>query len=1167
MSYKQRLAAIALFMASMASLAAGQSSVSGAISGLVRDSSGAVIPGAQVRVTSLSTAELVRNEKTDPSGLFTFNLLPPGSYSVQVNAPNFAQTTVRDVPVRVTETTRITIILAIGSVKEKVEVTAEGASVKTADATTGESLSGSTIVNLPLATRNFQQLLTLSAGVTSSLNSASQLGRGSVSINVNGGRDDNNSYKIEGVNANDPTIGELTYTPLPSPDVMAEFKVSTSMYDATQGRNGGGSINAIMKSGSSDFHFDIFEYFRNTVLNANEYFLNAQGRSRPVIKQNIFGGSLGGPVGRNGKLGYFFVNYQGTRQRSGDSAGTILDAVIPSIPSQRDAASLAAAFSTPSFPVAAADINPVALALLNAKSDQFGGQGGGWLIPSLPPTPGLGGQSLLALSTPGKFTEDQFTVNWDREFRAARDRISARLFYSNGETFQPFGADSLQIVEGGQPSAANLNFPLDIPLRGRFGSITETHLFSNTLINEFRFGVNVISYKLKNGPVVTARQLGIQRPTNNVSDQMYRLSFASFQIGPNPADVTKSLSDSFSLQDTVSYVRGRHTVRVGGEDSRVTLRRYLPVADNGLVFFIPTGSEASNNLISDFQYFLVGQPAFGLGSSGVPNHDWRISSFSVFGQDDYRATKSLTLNLGMRVEVNGAPYDTLCHFGNTDPQLANTTGQPFFYPNCVDKFHLPGIKGQATRSGLKNNWATVIEPRIGFAYDVGGRQTTSIRGGFGIYGVREDTGAVDNLSFSPPFQPTVVAAGDLATLFQGLLPPVGTLDPNAIPTASVLQGFVINGTATPTMDTTQTPVYSGNVINFFGLTVPRRWISPTTQQWNLTVERVLGRGWVANVGYVGTHGVHLREVSDRNQARLVSPQNLVILTSATGVQYVVTQNTASNINARAPFQGLAPSAYEAFVGDANSHYHGLQASVLHRFTRGLYWQTAYTFSKSTDDTSTSNVAFDTRLNNQLDPRASRGLSDYDHKHRFVTSVAYAVPQFRTGHGFLNRLVSNWQSSAILTIQSGQPFSVIDSAGGSAYGLSSPNLVTPVFAPGFSCSSAKTSGSVHGRLNKYVNAAAFQPAPVVGPDGVTGYGNVGRNCFRGSSQSNLDFSIGRVFPVTERQKLTFSTEFFNLLNHPSFASPSIVDIENPSFGAITSTVGTPRLIQFSLRYSY
>src|SRR5229473_1512077 len=708
----------------------GQGGATGAITGAVQDKSGREVTGAKVTALNESTKEVLRTEVTDSSGLFTMTLLPAGTYTIQVTADGFADTKAVGVAVRVTETTRLTIPLQLKSVQQSVEVSADVFTVRTTDATTGESLVGSTISELPLATQNFQQLLTLSAGASSSLNSASQLGRGAVSVNVNGGRDDNNNYQIEGIGANDNSIGELNNTPLPSPDVIQEFKVGTSLYDATQGRNGGG------------------------------------------------------------KLGYFFVNYQGTRQRSGDSPGTFISTQIPVLPPQRDAASLAAAFSTPSTPLTASQIDPVAQALLSAKGNQFGpGIGGGWLIPSVAGT--VGSTAPLVVSSPGKFTDNQFTTNWDKEFQGGKDRISFRFFWSDSEQFLPFGADSFQIQTGGVASANNLNFPLDIPLHNRFGGLAETHAFTNALINEFRFGATMISYHFGNVPIVTVQQLGINRPTSNGTNDIYRFALANFQIGPYPTQLQSSLGDSLSYEDTLSYTRGKHTFRFGGEFDRTTLRRNVPVADNALLFFAPTSSE------TDFQFFLQGQPFLADASSGVANHDYHIPSLGLFAQDDFRVTQRLTLNLGLRNEIIGAPVDQLCHVGNTDPLLATSTGQPFFYPKCASKFNLPGLVGSAQPSGLDNDWTHVWEPRLGFAYDLGGHHTTSVRGGFGIYSVREDIGAVDNMSFSPPFLPTSVPVGvpplSLANLFLGLLPPLGQLSAAFVPSASLLQGFNVNG--------------------------------------------------------------------------------------------------------------------------------------------------------------------------------------------------------------------------------------------------------------------------------------------------------------------------------------------------------------------------------------
>src|SRR5690349_22720548 len=451
-----------------------QGGATGAITGNVQDPSGAVVAGAEVKITNQDTGVVTRALKTDANGNFTASLLPVATYTITVTAPGFGEAKFTDIGVRITETTRMTAKVAPLKVLEKVEVQAEVQSIETTTATTGQAIEERTIRELPLSTQNFQQLLTLSSGAQSELNASAQLGRGNSRVIVNGQREDNNNYLIEGISATDYNVSQSTNVPLPNPDVIQEFKVQTSLYDASQGRNSGGNVNAILKSGTRQFHGDAYEFLRNDVFNANEYFLNRNGFKRPSVKQNIFGGSLGGPIG-DAKLGFFFVNYQGTRQRSGLSPGTqISNPGFPILPSNdRSDATIASLFNVPS-------IDPVVHNLLNFKSDQFGNGPGGWLIPSIPGTPGGFGQFII--SKPGKFTDDQFTTNWDKEFHGGNDKLSARFFFSDSEQVLPFGAGGLQASLGGtlgsSIAASDLNFPLDLPVHNRLLTLNETHLLS-----------------------------------------------------------------------------------------------------------------------------------------------------------------------------------------------------------------------------------------------------------------------------------------------------------------------------------------------------------------------------------------------------------------------------------------------------------------------------------------------------------------------------------------------------------------------------------------------------------------------------------------------------------------------------------------------------------------
>jgi hypothetical protein len=1184
MSTTQKLAALLLLSLFIASLAFAQGGATGAIGGVVQDSSGAVIANAKVSITNEATGEVLRQLTTTASGLFNALLLPVGTYTVEVNTAGFPVTKFPGVTVRITETTRITAVLKVSTVKEVVEVQAEAETVNTTDATTGESISSATVNTLPLATRNFQQLLDLSAGASASLNNAAALGRGDVRIDVNGGREDNNNYLIEGISASDYSFGELTYTPVPNPDSIQEFKVGTSLYDATQGRNGGGNINAIMKSGTAGFHGDLWEYFRNTSLDAEDFFLG-----RFDLKQNIFGGDLGGPVGAKGKMGYFYVNYQGTRQRSGDSLGTYISgAPLPVLPTSRTCANLVSTFfptGVPSYATNPTDcgLDPVAYNLLTASGNQFGpGIGGGWLIPSVAGAPG--GTGSLTITSPGRYRDDQFTANYDKDLNQGKDRISERFFWSDAETYQPFGADNLQVQTGYPAIDTNLNFPLDIPLRGRFGSIAETHTFTNTLVNEFRFGVNVISDALQNVsvPGTSPADLGIS--ALNPQPNMYRFEFPGFQIGPFPNQPQSALADSFVWLDTVSWTRGHHSFRFGGEIDRTSVRRVLPVLDNPLLLFFP-GTDPNGDL-SAFQNFLLGQPLLGEGGSGAANHDYHIPAYAAFAQDDFRITPTLTLNLGVRIEWVGAAEDNLCHLGNTIPEDANApVGQPYVWPSCVNKYGLAGLKGTLNSAALNNEYATVPEPRIGLAYDVGGKHNMVVRAGYGIYSVREDIGGVDNLAFAPPFYPLAFPFGSyssLATLYSPggvpLLPPLGSPPQEAfVPTQAFFQGFGGG-------PTTGSAVFGpGTFPDYFAPAVPLHWVSPTTQQWNLSVQRQLGGNWVLEVGYVGTKGTRLRATFDPDQPALASPSNPINLTAQNGTVYTITQNTAANAGARAPYQGIAPDDFEAFYPNSDSHYNGLQTTVSHHFSKGLYFQSAYTYSKSIDDVSTASVAFLTRVNNQLSGAASRGLSDFDHRQRFVTSFNYALPFYANRHDAMGYVLGSWEVNSVIVAQSGAPITIQDSDGGTNYALTTPQLVTADFAPGFSCGNALNSGSLATKIANWVNPNAYLPVSVGGsypavnaPDGSTGFGDSPRNCIIGPKQVNVDFTLGKAFKIGERQSLHFRAEFFNLFNHPSFQNPlnfGFADVEatNPdgssAVGKITQTVGTPRLVQFSLKYSF
>jgi Carboxypeptidase regulatory-like domain len=1153
-----RVVALVLFIL-LPSCALAQTADTGAVTGVVRDPAGAVVTNAAVTVVNRSGVE-IRKLTSGSDGAFTAPLIPPGTYTVIAKAPGFDDVRIENVEVVVTETTRVIAAMTIKSVENKVSVSAEIVSVNTENATTGLPLTGATVQSLPLATENFQQLLALSAGTTSQLNDSGDLGRGDVRIQVNGQREGNNNYQIEGISATDYNIGELATTPVPSPDALQEFKVQTSLYDASQGRNGGGSINAILKSGTPAYHFDIFEFFRNDDLDANDFFFNEAGQARPAIKQNIFGGSAGGPVGTDGKYGYIFGNYQGTRQISGLSPGTYISGIIPVVPTDRSAQSIANAFLGGNVSL----LDPMVLKLMQFQSNQFGGP---YLFPSVPQDPSLGpGEGRITLSRPGTFDDNQFTIDWDKSFRGGRDTLSERFFFSNFESKLPFGSGGLTSTFGGALSPGDLNFPLATPVENRFISIAETHVFNSNTANELRVGFNRIHSDLLNSPtVVTNSDVGIVIPTANLTSQIYKFTFADFQFGPAPFPFYLDFQNTFTYRDTLSYVRGKHQFQFGAEKDRIQLNKDFPQIFSGQALFAPSGG------YTDFENFLQGNSFYAFAQGGNPLHEYRISDYAAFAQDNYRVSSNLTLNLGLRVEITGAPIDLFDNIGNMNLALAEKGEYPWIYPPGVNRFDVPGLVGNSSRTTLGNNFATVVQPRVGFAYNLFGRNTTTIRGGYGIFGSREDLGRTDNLSFTPPMVTTGAGSsvpGELGTVFSTTLPvaPAGVVSAAFVPQFPVFQGFV-TANGTPTTDTTQFPVFSGNAFNIFQLSMPQHYVVPTVQQWNLTVQHAVKGTWVLSVGYVGSKGTHLREVSTPVQPydATVHP---VTITAQDGTTYTITQDTSANAAARSRILGLNPATMQLFATDADSIYHSLQATFSHRFASGLYFQAAYTYSKSIDDSSSDGTAFNTTYNNENILRDSRGVSDFNVPQRFVTSWYYVLPFFAKREGLVGKALSDWSVSGIVTYQSGLPFTVIDSGGGTAFPTAGSDIITASLAPGETYADTPTSGGIQQRLNHWLNYSAFTFAPVVGPDGSTGFGTLRRNTFSGPHQSDWDLTVAKTFPLTERQHLEFRTDFFNAFNHPSFATPTFPDVESPSnFTAISSTTGTPRLIQFVLKYSY
>lgn len=1162
-----------------AAVALGQTAQTGAIRGTVQDPTKGVMANATVSATNAQTNLSIPAVTTGPDGVFTLSQLPPGTYSVQVSAPGFKTATLTTVVVRVTEVTPVTVNLEVGDVATKVEVAADLFNpVQTENATTGVSIDSREILGATLSKRNYLDLLSLSAGTNGVLGGADQLGKGNPVVNVNGQRAGQNNYTIDGINANDFNLPILTNVPVPTPDSIAEFKVQTSMYDATYGRNGGGQINAVMKSGTKDFHGSAFEYYRDTSLNANDWFLNRAGRARPILHLNTYGGSAGGPIPIM-KDFFFFAAFQGTREKNGQAPGGRISTSLPAtLTDDRSEAALRNTFFTPAqlslLDRSGIRLDPVAVRILQLRSNLYGPNG--FLIP----TPGPGG--VFTISSPDTYKEDQFTANLDKQI-TSQNRFSIRGFLANSKQSLPFGSN---VVSG-------LGFQENLPINNRIIALTDQHTFSPTVVNEGRFGFTRIVFVRTPSPPITAGQVGSTSPAGPAAP-IWNFTFAGVSVGANSNSDRGTVDNTFTFTDTFSWIRGRHSMRFGGDFARYQLNRYNRFGQFGTVGFsgsIPLRDPAGNIVtdggsqvrLSATQYFLIGQPSTSTINIGDPTGQFRVADFSFFFQDDFKVVPRLTLNLGLRWDGFATSHDKRGKLINFDYD----TGQ-FLVPSDINTNLFPGATGTPGVGSTtllnerdRKNWA----PRVGFAYDVFGNGKTAVRGGFGIFYQRASNQPLLQISLSSPFRQQYAAS---------------PTDPTRQLTSNILGNPFPNFARSTNLTTPRIPVVTGFTCDPNGpngsacLTmsgplslnpaIDRNFRAPYTYQYNLTIQQQLPWHLLAEIGYVGTQGRRLVHVDpDPDTPVVVSPSNPFYVTDTSGNRVAITTNTATNARARTRYPGFTHDGNSYFVTNTGmSYYNSGQFTLLRRFSN-MYFQAAYTFSKSMD-TSSGNERDPVgpseldqgATNDPRNLRLSRGLSDYDRTHIFRLSMDYTFPLFG-GSGPLRWVLNGWGINALVTYESGLPLYIVD---GDACGITPAATCTPSFAPGFGPNNIRAGGDprTHTVATKpYVRADAFvTPIAPNSPSGDTGYGLVGRNIARGPFQQNWDFSIRkRTALFGEARNLEIAFNFFNLFNHPVFDTPSNAtgitpfanDLSVPGFGVITRTVTNPRIIQLVARFNF
>ena len=1197
-----RLLCIGLFITiaflTVVPFSVGQTSGTGSLNGSVKDSTGAVIPEATVTLTSSATGQS-RSVTTGPDGLYNFQLLLPGQYTLTAEKAGFKKLVHPGISIIVTQSSTLDNILEVGGGNESVTVTGAMETIQTSSSTIGALIDSKAVVDMPLSTRNYTNLLGLAAGASTAVNNASELGKGHQLIAVNGSGVFQNNFQMDGASVTNITTNQTLETGangsfgIPSPDSIQEFKIQTSSFDAGYGRNSGANVNVVTKSGTNDFHGTLFEFFRNTALNANEFFnkynelRDGKPNKQQRLDQNQFGGVFGGPIKKD-KL-FFFVSYQETRQKNGASPyGYSTGVILPPIP-QGDRSTpafvqaLGARFCqadqqtmfsfTGSMQVACdgSNVSPVALAMLRLKLPN-----GSYYIPSATSA------APVNYSIPAIYKEHQGMGNWDYLINT-KNTLSGRYFYSSDPTVAPFPGGL------GFPGPDVPGNPVSWTFTGHNANLKLTSTLSDTVVNEARISYQRFGVLNSNDIPFTATQVGmtpVQADLNKLPN-IWFLPIATdskthMDLGSHPFFGNDAAINQFQYADQVSWVKGRQTLRMGAEVEKDQWNWIFNSLAQGAVVVFPSFSD-----------FLVGRASCrpdlffsgqcGPGNPGntngslfsniinIPNFDtrgpaggidkrYRSGFFSAFFQDDIKVNSRLTVNAGLRWEylqgLNEADgrYSTiwLDKIGTPGSSAATGSFGGYVIPSNYTGPAAPtGVFKAGTKSLTGQAKFTNFAPRLGFAWQPSSSNRWVIRGGGGFFYDRYPMTTLSQaaeqsipFAFTLPFGSPFGYQGSLASPFDQTAPGWNQpfwVDPNSPggPAGSNIQ-------ATITAHDMSTPV---------------------VYTWNLNTQYEFMRNWVAEVAYAGSHGVHTMLAGKL-------PFNAAPLASAAHPINGQTTNTAANAIVRAPYLGLSPFSVESDTTGALK-YNSLQATLRKQMSHGLQFQAAYTYSHAVSTGGGSNE--DTAYWSPSDFKLHYAPNRFYRPHRFTVSYTYEFP-YADGEGFAHKLLGGWSLSGVTVIQSGAPLTIVDSTGGTVYfGGTGAVLTSPAqYAAGQGRGNAVNHGNltdlVISCLNGgacYLNKNAFTTIPNTGSASDTLWGNAGFGTINGPGQHNWDMSLQkqtRVGGFRENASLIFRAEFFNVFNHAQFADPNL-DVASGNLGQITNTSVNPRLIQFMLKYQF
>lgn len=1067
----------------------------GTIVGTVTDTSSAIVPLAAVKVRQTGTG-LERSTTSNAQGYFVVPSLPPSNYEMEVKAPGFQGFFQTNITLQANQSLTVNAVLSVGAVAETITVSAALPQVDTTTGALSQVIDERRMVDMPLNGRNAATLILLVAGVATTPANGVDQGftktfPGGVTISTNGTRQSQQSYNLDGGNNADPFTN--INQPFPFPDALQEFSVQTSNYSAQYGGNAGGVVNVITKSGTNQFHGAVFEFFRNSVFNARNYF----SESVNPLKRNQFGSVIGGPIERDKT--FFFTGYQGTRIRNPQ----LKNATVPTT------AMLNGDFSA---------LLPTTKIIDPLTGKQFPGNKipvsqfdqAALAVAKLLPIPQAGGSPQITWTQPNAQQFDEFLGKIDHSF-SGHDQLTGRYFYD-------------RFAQAAQLDRSNfLTYEDSSTIVSQNALLREGHVFGPSLMNEVRFGYSrVAARRAPPSGAPEMRDLGVNiydgglKAIQNIQVKNF------FSIGSDPP--AKFTRGSYRLSDDVSWIHGRHTLYFGGSFARDLIDVRNLTNQPGDFTFAPDISQYA------LASFLLGQINLFVQGSGQFFSN-RNNFIGVYVHDDFHASRRLTLNFGLRYEPF-FPWRSLdgrvMEFNST--AYRNGTISRVF-TNAPPGMLFPGDPGVPKwgYTGDYNNFA----PRVGFAFDVFGDGKTGLRGGAGMF---YDThlGGITGQTWgsTTPFSIGVNVSSPTGPFSN---PYLGMTNPFPVPSP------------VPSNVAFIAPVAA------YGFNPSSKYVIPVTYNWNLTLERQLAPSWLLRLAYVGSRSNYLNEYVNLNSA---PPSGSDLTTVCAPVR-------PPCVDQRRPFQPFG--LIGMFLEDINSSYNALQVSLEKHLSHGFTILANYTYSKSLDDHPFNQqvVQMNIKLpnlsalpwNDPLRHHLDHGPSNFDRTHRFVASYVWSPPALGGNNRLVREVVDGWKLTGIVTVQTGDPLTVLAGRDQSQTGLGSDRAVQ-VGSPygGDACAGNKR------RCVSYLDPNAFQ-LPRRGT-----FGTVPKGSLRGPGYFNWDMAVFKSFALhSERVRLQFRAEYFNIFNRANFNDPSNSFIGS-GFGQIVNAQD-PRIGQLSLKLTF